>query len=553
MPASASNPVGHWEPQSVADLNDEILQALDSDWDDVFAFRPRKYLSNFDRFYLGRAVELLQQEFADSELIVLKDPRVSVLTGFWERALREAGYATHYIVMVRNPLEVAESLRSRDNFPREKSLLLWSSYMIAVERDTRSHARTFVSYNDLMRDWRGVRRRVEEQAGLPFPRDTAAAANEIEGFLDRRLRHYHVASEDLFSRTDVPEHAKILYKIFHEASQGADVESAALEPIRAELEKMDVLVGPLIADLRASTRQLSRELAELSDAHTNARERADSLEERLAAERALREAEAGKASQLSAEHETRLAELVERITVTVDERDRLAIEAEDKARAAAELVECLATAEAERIRLIEELEKRARDDAQLTERLTSLETLLTNKEAELAATQELLLRAKVEGAANEDKLAERFREITRLTERVEEKERQIELAKREAEAVRKSADAAAKLHEDRLAQRFGEIAKLTNLLKQHQERGEQADEQVSWLLTLYDRLGRNPRWWTLLPKSWARRRVHRRLRDAGLFDGDAYLRRYPDVAAANRDPLDHYLEHGYREGRLRKA
>src|SRR5690348_156745 len=55
MPAAENNnEAGFWEPQPVADLNDEILQALDSEWDDVFAFRPRRYLSNFDRFYLGR-------------------------------------------------------------------------------------------------------------------------------------------------------------------------------------------------------------------------------------------------------------------------------------------------------------------------------------------------------------------------------------------------------------------------------------------------------------------------------------------------------------------
>ena len=116
---AADNKAGFWEPQKVANLNDEILQALDSDWDDVFAFRPREYLSNFDRFYLGRATELLEQEFDGSEVIVLKDPRISVLTAFWDRALRELNYVPHYVVMVRNPLEVAESLRARNGFPRK--------------------------------------------------------------------------------------------------------------------------------------------------------------------------------------------------------------------------------------------------------------------------------------------------------------------------------------------------------------------------------------------------------------------------------------------------
>ena len=239
MPALANNnESGFWEPLSVAQLNDEILQALDSDWDDVFAFKPRQYLSNFDRFYLGRAVEILEQEFDGSQLIVLKDPRISVLSSFWDRALREAGFEPHYIVMVRNPLEVAESLRTRDGFPREKSLLLWSSYMIAAERDTRERKRTFVAFDHLMSDWRAVRSRIEQDTGVPFPRDTAAAAIEVDRFLNRSLRH-HSPGDDLYSRADVPEEVKTLYRVFSAACEGADVDAAALKGVEAELEKVD--------------------------------------------------------------------------------------------------------------------------------------------------------------------------------------------------------------------------------------------------------------------------------------------------------------------------
>ena len=36
------------------------------------------------------------------------------------------------------------------------------------------------------------------------------------------------------------------------------------------------------------------------------------------------------------------------------------------------------------------------------------------------------------------------------------------------------------------------------------------------------------------------------------FDGDAYLNLYPDVKASGMEPLDHYLNHGRREGRVYK-
>lgn len=39
------------------------------------------------------------------------------------------------------------------------------------------------------------------------------------------------------------------------------------------------------------------------------------------------------------------------------------------------------------------------------------------------------------------------------------------------------------------------------------------------------------------------------LKEAGLFDADAYLQLYPDVQAAGVDPLEHYVSHGMTEGR----
>jgi hypothetical protein len=632
--AGEDNPTGFWEPWPVALLNDEILQALDSEWDDVFAFRPRHYLSNFDNFYLGRAVDLLEQEFNGSEVIALKDPRISVLTSFWDRALQEAGFSAHYIIMVRNPLEVAESLRARNGFPREKSLLLWSSYMIAADRDTRDRERTFVSYDQLMDDWRAVRERIEAGAGFPLPRNTAAAAIDIDRFLDRKLRHHQAAPADLFSRSDVPEDIKGLYRIFSEACVGADVDRAAVDAIGAELGKVDLLVGPLLADLRASARRLSKEVAELESAHAAARDRADTLDGQLEEERQGRQAEAEAASETREELERRSNERAEQAAAAEAERDRLAAEVEAKAAKAAQLDErlsgaeaerdrlaaevearegeavqlreSLSVAEAERDRLAAEVEARAAKAAQLDERLSEAEAeherfaaeaqqlrgrqtvlqdrfddlsrqlrtaeaavgeaqnALRAKDAEGRATQQRLSKAEAETASvrqESERSIDRLRqESEREIHRVrQESEREIDRVKtaltgdvQAATEARNKADIGARANEIKLKQRFQEVATLTNLLREREQSSELANEHAGWLLALNQRLGEQPRWWTLLPKSWGRRRTLRLLREAGLFDGNAYVQRYPDVAAARRDPLEHYLEYGYHEGRLRK-
>ena len=53
-----------------------------------------------------------------------------------------------------------------------------------------------------------------------------------------------------------------------------------------------------------------------------------------------------------------------------------------------------------------------------------------------------------------------------------------------------------------------------------------------------------------LVRRWRRRRQMRRIASSGAFDAVWYLRRYPDVAAADVDPLQHFVDSGCHEGRF---
>lgn len=503
MDGHADNPTGFWESEKLADLNDEILTTLDSEWDDVFSFRPRPYLSNFDRVFVGRAVELLQQEFGDAELIALKDPRVSVLTAFWERALRQAGYSPSYVIMVRNPLEVAESLRTRNNFPREKSLLLWSSYMTAVERDTRALSRTFVSYDDLMRDWRRVRSRIQEASGVPFPRDTSAAANEIDRFLDRGLRHHETEADDLSSRVDVPEYVKTLYGVFQAACGGAEVDEQAIDAVHEELAKIEASVGSVVADLRARTRCLEKETEEAREAEKGAVNDAAARTQELAAQR------------------ERMAEL------------EAAVESEKSAAADV------------REELLQALQQKAAAEGEYSQRIAALSEELRQKDAAVAEAKATLAeQARVEAGLHS--------RITALSDEVREKDVSI----RQAHEALETSRAEKRAVDTKLQERFDELASLTRMLAEVEAREHQARADADWLreagAVLLDGYGRKKRGLlALLPASIHAKRQRRLLKQMGLFDEEAYLASNPDVAAEGADPLSHYVKHGIAEDRRR--
>ena len=535
MPALANNnESGFWEPLSVAQLNDEILQALDSDWDDVFAFKPRQYLSNFDRFYLGRAVEILEQEFDGSQLIVLKDPRISVLSSFWDRALREAGLEPHYIVMVRNPLEVAESLRTRDGFPREKSLLLWSSYMIAAERDTRECKRTFVAFDHLMSDWRAVRSRIEQDTGVPFPRDTAAAAIEVDRFLNRNLRH-HSPGDDLYSRADVPEEVKTLYRVFSAACEGADVDAAALKGVEAELEKVDRLIGPLVADLRGSTRRLASEVAELSSARSSLAQQLEAQLETVA----LRDAQS--------------LELAERLTAIEAERDRAIGEAAEIGRRIEELAERVAVSQLERDEVTARLA-----DAQVER--DSAAARLADAQLELDQEREAraLVSARADGLSeevlqlskarkqDEGRIQDGHKKIAVIVDKWRETEAELAARKEEIDAV----SAELTIAQEELSRGRREVSSLNRAVRESDRVAKNKESQVEWLKRVSQVLDRSAAGWRrFMPAASRKRHQLNVLRRLGLFNAEAYLERYPDVVDAGLDPLYHYITHGMGEGR----
>ena len=53
----------------------------------------------------------------------------------------------------------------------------------------------------------------------------------------------------------------------------------------------------------------------------------------------------------------------------------------------------------------------------------------------------------------------------------------------------------------------------------------------------------------LMPARVRLKKQQARLKRTGIFDPEAYLAAYPDVAEAALDPLWHYINHGMAEGR----
>ncbi len=233
------NAVEYWEPLPLVECHDEMLRSTGGRWDDWRAFN----LEGLAAESLGRLkaqiTDILEKQFGDSLLFVLKDPRISRFGHLYRGILKEIEIAPRYIVALRNPLAVMMSLRRRDDMAPGFAGLLWLRHMLDAERATRGQPRVFVSYERLMSDWRPVVTNVGSELGLDWPNPRQTAAPEIDRFLVPALQHHQFTERDLENRSEISPWIRETYKSMRLLEQKPGVLSAlaTLDSIAADFDR----------------------------------------------------------------------------------------------------------------------------------------------------------------------------------------------------------------------------------------------------------------------------------------------------------------------------
>ncbi len=143
--ASSENPKGFWERLDIRELNDLLLASAGSDWDRIARFSPEDVPEAARAAFKERAENIIAELDAHAPWVI-KEPRLCVLFSLW----RELLSAPVCVLIWRNPLEVALSLKSRNGIPLQFGLALWEYYTLASIRASTSIPRVLLSYSELM-------------------------------------------------------------------------------------------------------------------------------------------------------------------------------------------------------------------------------------------------------------------------------------------------------------------------------------------------------------------------------------------------------------------
>ncbi|HUB27886.1 MAG TPA: glycosyltransferase, partial [Tepidisphaeraceae bacterium] len=120
--------------------------------------------------------------------------RTCRLLPIWHELLESAGAQPRFILMARNPDEIARSLAAREGYSFNKSLLLTLIHWLEAERNTRGKVRAVASFDKVMKDWPSVLTRLGTELQITWPNSPDLIAGAAAEFIDPSLRHHRGGS-----------------------------------------------------------------------------------------------------------------------------------------------------------------------------------------------------------------------------------------------------------------------------------------------------------------------------------------------------------------------
>jgi hypothetical protein len=267
MSADDGNERGYFESQALMTFHDDLLASAGSSWTDWRQFNPAWYQSPASPAFQDRAKQLFEDEFGGEPLAVLKDPRVCRFAPFWLEVLAGIEARARVVIPVRAPLEVAFSMRKQHGFSLATGGLLWLRHVIDAEIASRALPRCIFTWDQLLRDWRGVAEKASTELGLTWPRLSDATAHEIEDFIGYDLAHHSVSAPECAAHPDIHEWTMSAYDAMLVLAREPQSSSAlkTLDEIRDPFNRASRMFGRTVFEDEIRSQDLLRTTATLAE------------------------------------------------------------------------------------------------------------------------------------------------------------------------------------------------------------------------------------------------------------------------------------------------
>lgn len=246
LPPKQDNERGFWENAAILALHERFLAGQHWHWHDLLIPGRHWQQGAPAREFVAGLPAVLKQQYGDSKLLLVKDPRLSLLAPLWIEVLSAQRLRPAFVITIRHPDEVAASLAERDGFSFARSRWLWLQHLVEAERATRGHLRVFVHYERLLTDWRGELQRIGKQLNVTWPLEPAGFDAAITQFIAPALRHHQGESD---ASNVLPAVVRRVYERACAAASDTVPTAATFDDVLTDFDEWMQLTAPLYHDL----------------------------------------------------------------------------------------------------------------------------------------------------------------------------------------------------------------------------------------------------------------------------------------------------------------
>jgi hypothetical protein len=274
--AAEDNPEGFWENKAIVACNDDLLEAAGGSWDDPPALPPLA-VDDPRVAHLAPAATDALATLRQHEHWGFKDPRVCLTASYWLDLQPDL----KFIICVRHPLEVALSLKRRNQNSYSLGLSLWELYYATVLDQVPEDRRIVTHYDMFFRDPAGELGRLCDFAGLE-PAEVTVRADlrhhdidvslEDAGTTDRLRSLYADLCREAGvalgpTRRSDERRVRRLILDGAVAQRHSEQRQAAIERLQEREQEFRAEIHDLTLELAAARRDAARERAELEVRH----------------------------------------------------------------------------------------------------------------------------------------------------------------------------------------------------------------------------------------------------------------------------------------------
>lgn len=190
------NPDGFWENIDFLEINDQILSEFGGGWDLVPEF-PANWGSSNRLSAQRQSAQALLRQFSRYEVWGWKDSRNSITLPFWKQSIPEL----KVVIIVRNPVSVADSLKRRGVSSYSFSMHLWLNYYLHLIESASSQDCIITHYDSYFANPTEELQRVMNFIGIQVTDETINHASSI---IKSNLRNSKAGLIDLFLQPHTP-------------------------------------------------------------------------------------------------------------------------------------------------------------------------------------------------------------------------------------------------------------------------------------------------------------------------------------------------------------